>query len=155
VLSIGRFATAERTADLRSAGVIHILNVSEAPRAVRASTDGFRAVEWIPLEDRLPIAPPALVQLLDTLHDMAIDPDSHVYVHCIAGPVRSPTALWLYLIACGVPPDDARAWIEERSPEATPGSTRKVEERQIRCAFQHGLARFRPHPRVEVLEPFS
>jgi protein-tyrosine phosphatase len=155
VLSIGRFATPERTEDLRAVGVTHILNVSESPSAVRASSDGFRAVEWIPLEDRQPIAPPTLAQLLDTLHDMAIAPDSQVYVHCIAGQVRSPTVLWLYLIACGVKPDDAREWIEDRSPDASPGSTRMVEARHIRFALQHGLAKFRPHPRVEVLAPFS
>ena len=35
---------------------------------------------------------------------MVIEPDSQVYIHCIAGQLRSPTALWLYLMACGVPP---------------------------------------------------
>jgi len=154
-LSIGRFVTPERSDELLATGVTHILNVSETPCQVGPSTGGFRAVEWVPLEDRSPIPPVMLVRLLDTLHGMAVEPNSHVYVHCIAGQVRSPTVLWLYLIACGVSPVDAREWIEDRSPDASPGSTRMVEQEHVRFAEQHGLARFRPHPRVEVLMPVS
>jgi hypothetical protein len=153
-LSVGRFATPERAEDLRAAGVTHILNVSEAPCGVRATSEGFRAVEWVPLEDRSPVPPHTLVQLLDILHEMAVIPDSHVYIHCIAGQLRSPTVLWLYLIACGISPMDAREWIEDRSPDASPGSTRMVDDSLVRFAQQHGLAKFCPHPRAEVLEPF-
>ena len=120
---------------------------------MRAS-NGFRDVEWLPLEDRAPLKPLTLIRLLDTLHAMAIEPDSHVYVHCVAGHLRSPTTLWLYLIACGIAPSEAREWIEDRSPDAAPGSTRMVDEAIVRFAEQHGLAKYRPHPRSEVLAPF-
>jgi hypothetical protein len=150
---VGRFASAERVRELRATGVTHILNVSESSCEVRAA-NGFREVEWIPLEDRAPIRPLTLIRLLDTLHRMTTEPDSHVYVHCIASHLRSPTTLWLYLIACGISPSEARQWIEDRSPDAAPGSTRMVDESIIRFAEQHGLAAFRPHPRQEVLEPF-
>jgi hypothetical protein len=154
-LSVGRFMTVERAIDLRAAGVTHILNVSEAPSAMSAAAGGFQEVEWLPLEDRVPLAPQVLVQLLDTLHDMAIQPQAHVYVHCIAGQLRSPTALWLYLIACGIEPGVARDWIEDRSPDPSPGSMRMVNESHLRFAEQHGVARFRPHPRAEVLAPYE
>jgi hypothetical protein len=154
-LSVGRFATPERADELRAAGVTHILNVCEAPPAVCASAIGFRAVEWVPIEDRTPLDPRTLAQLLDTLHAMVVEPESHVYVHCIAGQLRSPTVLWLYLVACGVPPQDAREWIEDRSPDASPGSTRMVNESHVRFAQQHGLARYIPHPRAEALAPFE
>ena len=121
VLSVGRFASPERAEQLRAAGVTHILNVSESPCLARASADGFRAVEWIPLEDRAPLQPHTLIYLLDTLHSMVIQPDAHVYIHCIAGQLRSPTVLWLYLTACGVSPAEARAWIEERSSRSLAG----------------------------------
>jgi hypothetical protein len=153
VLSIGRFASPRRAQELRAVGVTHILNVSESPSEV-SSRNGFSNVEWLPLEDRSPLKPFTLIRLLDTLHAMAIEPDSHVYVHCVAGQLRSPTTLWLYLIACGISPEEARLWIEDRSPDAAPGSTRMVDESIIRFARQHGLAKYRPHPRTEVLAPF-
>jgi protein-tyrosine phosphatase len=154
-LAVGRFASAERAPELRAAGVTHILNVSESPSTVRASADGFREVEWVPLEDRALLHPHTLLHLLDTLHGMTIQPDAQVYVHCVAGQLRSPTVLWLYLIACGIAPGEAREWIEDRSPDAAPGSTRMIDESHLRFAVQHGLARFRPHPRAEVLMPFE
>lgn len=155
VLSVGRFATPERAVELRAAGVTHVLNVSDSASEVGAATGGFRAVEWVPLEDRAPVPPATLVHLLETLHGMTVEPDSHVYIHCVAGQLRSPTVLWLYLIACGVPPEEAREWIEDRSPDASPGSTPMVDDMRIRFAQQHGLARFLPHPRAEVLMPFE
>lgn len=154
VLSVGRFATPERAEELRAAGVTHILNVSSGPNQVAASEGGFHEVSWEPLEDHTPLSPGVLVGILETLHRMACEPGSHVYVHCVAGHLRSPTILWLYLIACGIAPDDAREWIEQRSPEAAPGHTRIVDGDHVRLAQQHGLARFRPHPRAEVLAPF-
>ena len=86
---------------------------------------------------------------------MVVESDSHVYIHCIAGQLRSPTVLWLYLVACGVEPQDAREWIEDRSPDASPGSTRMVDDSHVRFAQQHGLARYLPHPRAEALAPFE
>ena len=101
VLSVGRFATPERADELRTAGVTHILNVAEAPVAICANSSGFHALEWVPLEDRSPIPPHTLIRLLDTLHDMTVVPDSHVYIHCIAGQtafansiVAIPDCLW-------------------------------------------------------------
>jgi rhodanese/phosphatase family protein len=155
VLSVGRFATPERAEELRAAGVTHVLNVAEAPCSIRASTHGFREVEWMPLEDHAPLPAQKLVKLLDTVHGMAIEPDSHVYVHCMGGQLRSPTTLWLYLVACGVSPMDAREWIEDRSPDASPGSTRMVNDALVRFAEQHGLANYRPHPRAETIVPFE
>jgi protein-tyrosine phosphatase len=155
VLSVGRFASPERAEELRAAGVTHVLNVSDAPSAVAPSPEGFREVVWVPLEDRASLTAQTIVQLLDTLHRMASEPDSHVYVHCVAGHSRSPTVLWLYLIACGVPPDDAREWITDRSPDAAPGHARMVAHEHVLFARQHGLAKYHPHPRAEVVVPYE
>jgi protein-tyrosine phosphatase len=84
---------------------------------------------------------------------MASEPGALVYVHCIAGQLRSPTVLWLYLIACGIPPDDARDWIEERSPEAVPGARKMVDHEHILFAQLHGLNNFFPLPRGEIILP--
>lgn len=151
VLSVGRYASRERAEELLSAGVTHILNVSDAPSQVIASEDGFREVAWIPMEDFSRLPERLLAQTLDTVHRLAIEPGAHVYVHCIAGHLRSPTVLWLYLIACGVPPEDARDWIEQRSPDAAPGSPRMVDAGHIHFAQIHGLNNFIPLPRNEIL----
>ena len=83
----------------------------------------------------------------------ASQPDAHVYVHCIAGHLRSPTILWLYLIACGIPPEDAREWIEDRSPDAAPGEPRLIGPSHVFLAQKHGLDNFFPLPRGEVILP--
>lgn len=155
VLSVGRFATAERAEILRAAGVTHILNVSGGPSHLSAADGGFREVAWEPLEDHSRLPPHTLVDLLDTIHRMSCEPESQVYVHCVAGHLRSPTVLWLYFIACGVSPEEARAWIEQRSPDAAPGHSRMITDEHVCFAQQHGLANFQPHPRPETIVPYE
>jgi protein-tyrosine phosphatase len=153
VLSVGQYASRERAEELLGAGVSHILNVSDAMSQLIASEHGFREVAWVPMEDFSRLPTQVAARALDTLHRMASEPGSHVYVHCIAGHLRSPTILWLYLIACGIPPDDAREWIEKRSPKAAPGSNRMVDAEHIHFAQMHGLNNFFPLTRSEIIEP--
>src|SRR5262245_16367456 len=116
VLSIGPFASPERAEQLRAAGVTHVLNVSDAASEISASESGCKNVAWVPMSDSHRLQLGTAVSALDALHGMASAPGSHVYVHCVAGLVRSPTILWLYLISLGVSPRDARKWIQERVP---------------------------------------
>src|SRR3954451_25151857 len=118
VLSLGRFATPERAKDLLAAGVTHVLNVSDGPSIVGAGEGSFAEVAWVPMSDSRRLDRSVALLAIDTLHRLASVPDSHVYVPCVAGLVRSPTILWLYLIALGVPPGDARTWIKSRVPNA-------------------------------------
>jgi protein-tyrosine phosphatase len=119
VLLQGPFATPQRTAALREAGVTHILNVGEVP-SVLSGADGFVEVVWRPVEDLQRIADQTALACLDDVHRLATTPDSRVYVHCVAGWNRSPTLLWLYLIACGLTPDAARHTIAQRTLDAVP-----------------------------------
>ena len=151
-LSVGPFASPERADALRAAGVTHILNVSDGPSTLPASA-GFAEVAWVPLEDSRRLSPDLMREAIDTLHRLASEPGAHVYVHCRAGVLRSPTVLWLYLIALGVPPKDAREWIETRSPEAVAGHFRMVDDAHVLLAQQHGLANYFPHPRGELIVP--
>jgi protein-tyrosine phosphatase len=149
-LSVGPFASAQRAATLRAAGVTHVLNVSDQPSEVSVA-DGFAGVAWVPMSDskRLPMS--VALRAVATLHDLAIKPDAHVYVHCVAGMVRSPTILWLYLIALGVPAKDARVWIEERAPRVNAGAAAMVDSEHVRVVQMHGLMNFFPHPRPNLL----
>ncbi len=154
-LSVGRFPTPDRAADLRAAGVTHVLNVSGRPGQVAAGTDGFREVAWFPLDDAQRIPTGTALHILDELHRMAAEPGAHVYVHCVSGCLRGPTTLWLYLVACGLAPDAARALIEERSPGANPGPERMVGPDLILAVRRHGQAHFLPLPRADVVAPVA
>src|SRR5262249_52939762 len=153
-LSVGPFASPERAARLLAAGVTHVLNVSNEPSEISAGAGSFAGVAWVPMSDSRRLQPATAIWALGTLHELASVPDSHVYVHCVAGLVRSPTILWLYLIALGVPPKDARTWIEERSPKTNPGASAMVDHEHVRLAQMHGLMHFFPHPRANIIVPF-
>jgi protein-tyrosine phosphatase len=155
VLSVGPFASPERAEVLRAAGVTHVLNVSHVANEVVAADHGFEKVAWVPMSDSQRLPPQVATLALDTLHEMVSVPDSHVYVHCVAGLVRSPTILWLYLIALGVPPHDARRWIQSRSTKANAGSAAMTTHQHVLLAQKHGLTNYFPHPRPEIVVPFQ
>ncbi|HEX4607307.1 MAG TPA: hypothetical protein VH092_03800 [Urbifossiella sp.] len=152
-LSVGRFPTPDRAADLLVAGVTHILNVSGRPGEIPAGPSAFREVAWVPLDDDRHIPPGVALRALGELHRMAAGAGAHVYVHCAGGCLRGPTVLWLYLVACGLDPEAARTAIEARSPGACPGHDRLVGPDLVRQARAHGLAHFLPLPRGEILTP--
>ena len=152
-LSVGPFASPERAERLLASGVTHVLNVSDGPSVVSAAT-GFTEVADVPTHDWHRLSSFTLVRALDTLHRMASVSGAHVYVHCVAGQLRSPTILWLYLVALGVSPTDARDWIESRSPDAVAGHHRMVDHEHVLLAQKHGLVNFFPHPRANLIVPF-
>lgn len=154
VLSVGPFASPGRAESLLAAGVTHVLNVSHHASEI-TSAAGFKEVAWVPMSDsrRLPLATAMLA--LDSLHSLASAPDPHVYVHCVAGLVRSPTILWLYLVSLGVSPSDARKWIQDRSPMTNPGSALMVDSEHVEFALRRDRTKYLPHPRPEVVLPFA
>src|SRR5262245_59412135 len=97
-LSVGPFASPERAEKLLAAGVTHVLNVSDGPSVV-SSLNGFAEVAWVPMKDSRRLSRTTAIEALNTLHRFASEPGSHVYVHCMAGQLRSPTILWLYLVS--------------------------------------------------------
>lgn len=77
----------------------------------------FQEIAWHPIEDLVRIPEHRAEVCLAALHRMICIPDTKVYVHCIAGWNRSPTVVWLYLVACGVPEREAKQFIEARAHE--------------------------------------
>jgi hypothetical protein len=151
-LWLGPFASPERLPVLLAGGVTHILNVGEAPSVLAAGAGALREVSWLPVADLDRIPDATAVACLDTLHRMVCEPDSRVYVHCLAGWNRSPTILWLYLVACGLEPTAAKTLIAARARDAVPGHSQLVDHELIRAVSAHGR-QYRPHPRPEALEP--
>lgn len=152
-LWLGPFASPERWPVLAASHITHILNVSEAPSVLSTADGPLREVAWIPVADLERVPDDLAVACLGTLHRMACQPDARVYIHCIAGQNRSPTILWLYLIACGLQPDRARAMIEAGACDAIPGHRRLVDDTLLGVVRRYGGRSLLPHPRPEILEP--
>jgi hypothetical protein len=137
---------------LVAAGVTHLLNVGEAPSVLCASDGPFREVVWHPIVDLERIPDESAFTCLESLHRMVCEPDARVYVHCIAGWNRSPTIVWLYLVACGLSSEAARELIEARAPDAVPGHRRLVDPVLVESIRATGKRLFLPHPRPDALE---
>jgi hypothetical protein len=148
----GRFAGPLRLPELRAAGITHILNVCEAPHVLTLTDGPFAELAAIAIDDLVTIPERAALESLDALHRMATAAESRVYVHCIAGCNRSPTVLWLYLVACGVDGEFAKEQIADRNIDAVPGHPRLVSAELVGQATQHGRQCYLPHPRPEALE---
>jgi len=148
----GPFASAARLERLRAIGVTHILNVGDAPSVLHIDDGPFIDVRWVEIVDLERIPQDLAIASLDTLHAMVATPNSTVYVHCVAGYNRSPTIVWLYLIACGVDPDAAKEFIGRRSLDAVPGHPRLIDADLIATVRSHGQL-YLPHPRPEALLP--
>ncbi|MCI0359606.1 MAG: hypothetical protein L0211_14110 [Planctomycetaceae bacterium] len=147
----GRFAVPHRLPELRAAGITHVLNVCEAPHVLTVADGPFFELCSLAIDDLQPITEPVALACLDTLHRMATTAGSRVYLHCIAGCNRSPTVLWLYLVACGIDPQVAKEQISARNIDAVPGHSRLISPLLVAWAKDHGR-RYLPHPRPVVLE---
>jgi protein-tyrosine phosphatase len=124
---LGPFASPKRELELIAAGVTHVLNVGEAPSVIAAGN--FRDVAWHEIADLTRIPDDQAIACLSTLHRMVCESDARVYVHCVAGWNRSPSVVWLYLVACGLSPQEARSLIERGAPDAIPGHPQLVRGR--------------------------
>lgn len=152
-LWLGPFASPQRINQLREVGITHVLNVSEAPSVLTCESAGLTDIRWHPLDDMQHLPIERVLEVLESLHAMALQPDSRVYVHCIAGQNRSPTVLWLYLLACGVANEVARELISRRAMDAVPGHRRLVGDGLVIAAKQLGQAKFLPLTRPEIIDP--
>ncbi len=148
----GRFATLSQLEPLRQAGVTHLLNVSDTPSHLQAEDGPFAEVAWHPLADDRRLPNDQALGVLDALHRMVCQPGSRVYVHCVAGWIRSPTIVWLYLLACARDREQTTQAIVSRNYDAQPGHPGLIDDELIRLVVQHGQGHYLPHPRGEVLD---
>jgi protein-tyrosine phosphatase len=150
---LGPFLSPDRAAFLRSVGVTHVLNVSEAPSVVRAEVDGFDVIHDCPLTDFVLIPDDVAITCIETLHKMLIPSESKVYVHCIAGQNRSATIVWLYLIARGLTRAAAKTLVERAAIDAVPGHKTLVDDRLASLIESYGRGSLLPLSAATDLEP--
>ena len=150
---LGPFASPERRSALTAARITHILNVGEAPNVLTEQDGQFRSVIWQPITELELIPEQLAIACLESLHRMLTEADARVYVHCIAGLNRSPTVVWLYLVACGIEPADAKAVVEKRAPDAIAGHSKLVDERLVAAVQRIGSEHFLPHLRPDTIIP--
>jgi hypothetical protein len=152
-IAFGRFATPERAAFLRSRGITHILNVSDAPSVIEAQQFGFDDVINQPIEDLSRISDDLVFQCCDVIDSVLRSSFHHkIYVHCTAGQNRSPTMVWLFLIACGTEPETAKRMIVSQSPDAVPGHNALVDDELIARVVERGQARNLAMPNSHKVE---
>ena len=154
-IALGPFASPERLPVLVESGVTHVLNVGEAPGVLTTSDGPFLEIAWRPIMDWQQIPDAIALECVGTLHRMVCESQARVYVHCVAGWNRSPTVVWLYLLACGMTSESARRLICERAWDAIPGHPRLVDAELVERIQELGRRLFVPHPRPEALEPAS
>jgi hypothetical protein len=149
----GRFASPDRLEDLRRCRISHILNVSDSPSPLSESDGPFQRIIWHPIEDLVRIPTEAAIQCVVSIHACVCEPESNLYVHCLAGWNRSPTVLWLYLIGCGMPADTAKNLIAKASWDAVPAHPKLIDDRLVASIREYGVVHFLPHPRPSAMEP--
>lgn len=148
----GRFVSHQQLDGLRRHRITHVLNVGESPSQLTETDGPFEKMEWIPIEDLVLIPTDAAIRCVDALHACVCEGDSNVYIHCVAGWNRSPTVLWLYLVACGINTSTARTMIASRSYDAVPGHPLLINDALVAAITDHGAKRFIPHPRIKALD---
>ena len=98
----GGYITEKQGARLKEIGITHILNLDLPYHSTRVDMSGlgFQVIEIL-VNDMSPMTG-ELARKVDAAIQRAVDLEGgELYVHCNAGLSRSPTAVWLYLVAKG------------------------------------------------------
>jgi protein-tyrosine phosphatase len=135
---LGRFLTPDRAKLLPGLSVTHVLNVSDAPSVVSAADAGVREIVDLPIEDLRQLPVEAIEDALVAIHRILHENEGTVLVHCTACQNRSPTIVWLYLIASGMEPDQAAAMITSVVRDAVPGHSSLVSSELVEWARRLG-----------------
>jgi len=148
----GAYPLDEDFGRFRRAGITHLLNLDLPYVSVPA--DGLAAFEAVILQTipdgrRVPDA--KALEILDALHGALLVPDAKVYVHCHAGVSRSPTVVFLYLLACGRDAETVAERFGEHAAYARPGNPGLVDMALMDRVRAHGRDHYLPHPRPEAI----
>ena len=103
---------AEEAEVLKSMGITDILNLDLYYfRPERIEAVGLR-IRHLLVNDMYPMTDEMALKVVGEMREALTPPSSKLYVHCNAGTSRSPTAIWLYFLALGIPDSEASKRIE-------------------------------------------
>lgn len=108
----GMIGTSANMRRLRASGITHVLNLQaefdDAPLAAEEGVDTL----WLPLESSEEVpAPEAVRAAIGYAQQAWTEPESRLYVHCLAGLNRSPLLAYAILRSSGNAPADALAQV--------------------------------------------
>jgi hypothetical protein len=152
-IATGQLVTPVRCNLRISRGVTHLLNVGESPSLPCVADAGFHQFADVSIEDLIRIPDATAITCLDFIRDALAAPDTKLFIHCTAGQNRSPTVLWLYLLACGMNADEARQLIVNHCPDAVPGHPSLVDAQLISVVKAYGSANFADSCDTSIYEP--
>ena len=101
------YITEREAAVLLDLGVTHILNLDLPYGATRVEMPAGLKVTEILLHDMAPMSQEDVRRVVAVIQRAVDLEGGRIYVHCNAGLSRSPTAVWLYLVATGWDPHQA------------------------------------------------
>lgn len=123
---------------LHVADITHVLDLSDIKRPVNKSIKEQLQIIHEDIADFRLIPINQMLLCIKTIHEILMQPENKIYIHCYAGHGRSPTILWLYLIACGMDADVAKQLIKDKNPHANPGGENLINESHIPAAESYG-----------------
>jgi len=127
----------DRAPELVKAGITHVLNVSSTAPKHYGDAGGLTHVVWRPINDLSVIPTDVALACIDDIHAMLSRPRTRVYVHCLAGQNRSPTIVWLYLVARGFTAEEARKKIELAWPGSMPAHPQLIDSDLVATVRSH------------------
>lgn len=149
----GGFPYDDEFGQLRAAGITHLFNVDlpylDLPHLHAL---GFKECIWHSVIDGRRIPDATAKACLDDLHRILHDHTHRVYVHCHAGMNRSPTIVFLYLIALGLGEKEAADRLTSQNVHAIPGHPALCDANLLQSVRAYGQAHYLPLTRSEVLE---
>lgn len=122
---IGPYPYPKDIKSLKDKGVSCILNVAGIGR--HQNQDKDISFYFVPIEDLRPIPVNKCKQCFDIILD-ALNRGDKIYVHCSAGQNRSPTVVWLFMIAYGIDKNEAKEAIEEAYIDSVPGHPLMIDK---------------------------
>ena len=90
-----------------------------------------------PFPDLHPIPVAVVDELISRIADCA-QRRAKLFIHCTAGQNRSPTVIWLFYLACGIPEQEAREMITDHTLDAVPGHPALLDQTIIATAIRLG-----------------
>lgn len=104
----GSYPSPDSISFMLKLGVTHLLNLDTPyPDRSMFEEQGVCVHEHF-IPDMCPMNQKDAESIVQIIHDSLRKPGSKIYVHCNAGINRSPTCVWLYLIASGLREEEAR-----------------------------------------------